>query len=336
MSNSTKIRNFLIGTGVVSAAVLMFLISAEFIARTYYDNLTTTSDNNSYFAQRWNKVHAGEMNNWGFRGPEFQPEAVPGITRIAVIGDSFTFGQGIEMKDRLTEQLRDALNKNGNRFEILNFGTPGAETEDHIVTLDKVLSGAHPDFILVQWFVNDVEGHKKRRAEPLRLIPVAWFDAYLKSHSALYFLLNKGWVQLQVQYGGLKSYTDYMRERYEDPQSIPSRKASDEFRTLLALAASRGVPLGAFLYPEIEDVGGDPTRYSHGFLFERTLSQCTESGVHCIDLRPELARIKHTESLWVNEFDHHPNAEVNRIATEAVIAAFGSEWHLPEMGYSAH
>lgn len=61
------------------------------------------------------------------------------------------------MTERLEALLRDAdLNA-----EVLNFGRPGSETVDHVETLQDAVLPLQPDFVLLQWFVNDVEGHDK-------------------------------------------------------------------------------------------------------------------------------------------------------------------------------
>ena len=40
---------------------------------------------------------------------------------------------------------------------MLNFGTAGANTPEHLATVTKLLQEVHPDFVLLQWYVNDVE-----------------------------------------------------------------------------------------------------------------------------------------------------------------------------------
>jgi len=71
----------------------------------------------------------------------------------------------------MTNILEEKLNASGQKYEVLNFGRPGAETVDELALLPTVLSLA-PDFVLPQWFVNDVEGHdKSRRPSGRRLVP---------------------------------------------------------------------------------------------------------------------------------------------------------------------
>jgi hypothetical protein len=70
--------------------------------------------------QKW------RMNNLGFRGPDIALSPAPGVTRIAVIGASETFGlyesEGHEYPARIQAQL-DSIAPG--RYEVVNVGLPG-------------------------------------------------------------------------------------------------------------------------------------------------------------------------------------------------------------------
>jgi GDSL-like Lipase/Acylhydrolase family len=326
VGSSERWRGALTALALIGSSVLLTLAIAEAAMRFAYRHITTTADNYSYFARRWYDAHAAEISAAGFREREYSPHAAAGVVRIAVIGDSFTFGSGIELNQRLTNRLEAELNRRGGRFEVLNFGKPGHETEHEIETLRQVLDEAHPDFVLVQWFVNDVEGRNKQRPQPLPLLPSIRVDYFLKRHSALYFFLNKGWVQLQVSQGWVKSKDDYMKERFGDPHSPASEAGTRAFKELLLMPRAAGIGVGAFLYPPLDGIDGDPKRFSNGFIIDRTLATCREINVRCVDLRPDLMRLQPLEKRWANELDHHPSGETNRVATQAVLRAFEQDW----------
>jgi hypothetical protein len=320
-------RSALLHLALLAVSSGIALALAEAVPRLVFRHITTTDDNYSYFARRWRDSHAGEFDADGFRTRPYSEFPSKGVTRIAVIGDSFTFGSGIEIGDRVTNLIEEELNARGTQsFEVLNFGKTGQETEDEIETLQTVLARAHPHFVLLQWFVNDVEARPKRRPEPWPLLPSARVDYFLKARSALYFLLNRGWLQLQLNRGWVQTYEDYMRERFMDPRAPVSIEATRTFATLLTMPRAAGVEVGGFLYPQLEAVGGDPGRFPNEFLLERTLATCHALDVRCVDLRGPLAQLRPPERRWVNQFDHHPSAEANRVAAVAVLAAFEQEW----------
>lgn len=87
-----------------------------------------------------------------------------------------------------------------------------------------------------------------------------------------------------------------------------------------------GIGVGAFLYPKLDGIEGDPKGFSNGFIIDRTLATCREINVRCVNLRPNLARLQPLERRWANELDHHPSGETNRVAAQAVLRAFEQEW----------
>lgn len=66
--------------------------------------------------------------------------------RIAVLGDSFTWGHGVEQQDRYTDLLEKATG-----VEILNFGVTAYGTLQYYLLMDKVLS-FHPDVVIIATF----------------------------------------------------------------------------------------------------------------------------------------------------------------------------------------
>ena len=70
------------------------------------------------------------LNRDGMRDREFPLAKPPGTFRIACIGDSITFGFGIDHPaDTYPQRLESLLNSycgsSSQRFEVLNFGVPG-------------------------------------------------------------------------------------------------------------------------------------------------------------------------------------------------------------------
>ncbi len=79
----------------------------------------------------------------------------PETFRIAVIGDSFTFGVGTEMEDSYIGILRKIFERNNSNIEILNAGCTGYNALQEVESYKKVLRKYTPDLILVGAFFND-------------------------------------------------------------------------------------------------------------------------------------------------------------------------------------
>ncbi len=313
-------------TAVILILTGVALIGSELALRFVFRDITTTADNGSYFAGRWYRQPANaRQNKWGFRERNFSVPKPAGTYRIVVIGDSLTFGQGVSEPARFTHLIETELNQSGNRFEVLNFGVAGAETTHEIRYLAKILAHAQPDYVLLQWFMNDIEGDdKSQRPQPRVLVQNSILHPRLFRGSVLYFLLNRQWMQMQETLGFIESYTSYMHRRFADPKSDASRSGMRTLAEFVAACRNARVPLGLVLFPQaVPDMRAN---YPFGFLHDRTLDLCSREGLRCLDLREAYAAEPDYRRLWVNRFDPHPSAAANRLAAEHILHTFGADW----------
>ena len=71
-------------------------------------------------------------NEYGYRGPARAPEKPEGVFRIAALGDSFVYGQGVPANDAVSAQLERKLSDQLPGVEVLNFGVPGYNMEEYL------------------------------------------------------------------------------------------------------------------------------------------------------------------------------------------------------------
>ena len=105
-----------------------------------------------------------ETNKEGLRGREFEREKSEDTIRILAIGDSHTFGWGVNKSDRYTTKtethLNNSLDKN---VEIINAGVSGwGIREFKNFYLERGIS-YKPDFVLVNIAFHDVLSIEKQR-----------------------------------------------------------------------------------------------------------------------------------------------------------------------------
>lgn len=300
--------------------VLTFVIAAELAVRWIFRDVTTTSDNRSYFAMRWKQQNV-RINSWGFRGPESRLTKAAGIYRIAVVGDSHTEGQGVGEEDRFTNVLERRLNSLRGGYEVLNLGRAGAETADHVTVLSNVGFASNPDFVLLQWYVNDVEGDDKSgRPRPWRMLPSGFVVRQLHARSALFYLLNRQWDTMQ-QSVLPKTYEDYMTERFGDPDSPASRAAQDTLQRFVDACKAYGLPLGIVLF------GWSYSAHSRlDFLVDRVLMLCRREELRCVDMRSAFAQHDEGTRLWANRFDSHPGTLAHQLVAEELLRGFADVW----------
>jgi lysophospholipase L1-like esterase len=238
-----------------------------------------------------------------------------------VIGDSFTWGQGIEATERFTNLVEASL---GPRYEVLNFGLPGHDMPQHLQVLDGVLP-LHPDFVLLQLFVNDFETAAMERPRPRPLISDAAADGWGRS-SALYELANRRWVQLQEATGITESYVHYLDRNLRDPAAPNARLAFGMLDEFIRKTEAARVPVGLVLFPMTDAMGPHGSNYPVGYIHEHVRQISAAAGVPFLDLLPAFSTFADPKSLWVSPLDAHPNAVANRRAAAEILERFGDIW----------
>ncbi len=327
---ASKRKAFISNVLLLGVTLAVGLIVAEVFVRYMFQDITTTGDYSSYFTHRWISKHPPSTNRLGFREREITKKKAPDVYRIIVVGDSFTYGQGVLYDERFTgiieQRLNSAQTKDSRIYEVLNFGKPGAETIDHTGFLDAIFE-LDPDFMLLQWLPNDVEGHDhSARPKSYRLVPSDFVSGWLHKHSALFYLIKTGVNGFQTRLGFVESYGDSMNKRFSDPESKDSRRANQEMDEFISRVKDRNIPLGIVMFPYLIDTGGNPDNFAYGFLFERVLEACHREAVKCLDLRPALAGVSPASGLWLHQFDAHPSPLTNEVAAEAVLETFSDVW----------
>jgi hypothetical protein len=305
---------------LLMVALSIATVGAEYATRLIFRDVTTSTDNSGFFTRRWLRSRPSRRNAAGFRGPSYSDTKPPGTYRIAIVGDSFTFGNGIRQEDRFSDLLQAQL---PSRIEVLNFGEPGANTPEHEKRVEEVLRTVHPDFILLQWYVNDMEDDDVTgRPAPRPLVPP--MHDWLNARSALYNVANIKWAETQVRLGWQRSYVDYINDRLSNPHGQSAQSDNRHLRALIDHSRTAGVPIGIVLFPDTAAPLNDS--YPFGYLHDRVLATCADYGMTCVDLRQDFAKVKDHRQLWASRFDHHASARANVIAAERILSTFAAKW----------
>lgn len=301
---------------IALTTLCLFLVIGEYAARYWLGDVTTTRDR-SYFFRRWLKTV--DKNSWGFREREFDLRNPLGVYRIAIIGDSITYGQGIEVEQRFSNVLERQLNNHeGKRkYEVLNFGRNGAETVDEVQFLLHPVLNTKPDFVLLQWYQNDVEGHDKNGRPSFQgLVPSPSLQSLFQANSVVFYLLNEQWITLQSRLGWVQSYKEYMLARFTDPNSPSSVAAKSELQKFIDICKQHGIPLGMVLFTHEVELG---------FLADRVLALCQREAIPCLDLRETFAEHKPD---WASRLDPHPGPSANRLVADRLMQTFSETWRV--------
>jgi lysophospholipase L1-like esterase len=100
-------------------------------------------------------------NSLGFRDREYAERKPAGTRRVAILGDSMTWGLGVANDSCYSEVLERALAANadasaGAPVEVLNFGAAGYGTDQEYLLFRDVVRRFEPDVVVVAYNANDV------------------------------------------------------------------------------------------------------------------------------------------------------------------------------------
>ena len=304
----------------VTALVLaVSLVSAEYAARVVFRGAHPSGRAGDFVA-----THGGGpaivINSLGFREREVLPKT-PRTYRIAIVGDSFTWGQGIEAPERFSNLIEGSL---GPGYEVLNFGRPGDDMPEHLDVLEQALH-ASPDFVLLQLYINDFETKQMQRPRPHPLLPGP-FDRSLERSSVLYNLMNQEWGVLQPHLGLVDSYEEYMAKNLHDPSVPNAQLAFGMLNQFIDAARRAGVACGTVLFPAPDAMGPHGSHYPFGYLHDRVALTCANQEIRCLDLLPAFSTIADPRTMWVSPFDAHPNRMANDRAAREILQRFRSSW----------
>ncbi|MFN8392316.1 MAG: SGNH/GDSL hydrolase family protein [Bdellovibrionota bacterium] len=98
-----------------------------------------------------------KTNSYGMRSPEITVEKPANTFRLALLGDSFAFGWGVEADKIFAKVIQDELAKKfaGRNVEVLNFGVPGYASFQEAALFEDSGFKFSPDAVLVYFVEND-------------------------------------------------------------------------------------------------------------------------------------------------------------------------------------
>lgn len=264
-------------------------------------------------------------NSFGMRGGEPAPDATPGLFRILVLGDSFTFGFGVAEEEAypavLMKILNDRLPPTGGRYEVLNLGVLGYSTRDEAIRLAHVSPSLHPKGVILGYVLNDPEIDPRPSLHKVFDRPSWWRRSHVLR------LLHLAGNTLEVwRFGG----GDYLRYLHA-PGREKWQSVVDGFAAVRDLAARGDFRVMVVIFPMIpeRDWGG----YSYTDLHRRVGEAAAACGFEVVDLLEPFSK-QSPAQLRVSTGDGHPTALGHRLAAEAIAArwdpaaprAARSEW----------
>jgi len=95
-------------------------------------------------------------NDLGFRTVPVSQKP-KGHKRIVIVGDSWTYGQGVRYEDTFTYQLQKMLSRKDDSWQVYNLAMPGWNTANQIAALRTFFSQLQPDVVVFCPTSNDID-----------------------------------------------------------------------------------------------------------------------------------------------------------------------------------
>ncbi len=144
-----------------------------------FHGVWTQIPSQSWTDRRYSPPITYRFDRNGFRGAGFDEQRPSGRLRVALVGDSFIFGLGVEEDQTLKARVEEQLARRGlaDKVEVLNLGIPGTNLATHIrmysialevLKADVVVMGVFEDNDLSAWDVQD-EIEQLPRVSPFSL-----------------------------------------------------------------------------------------------------------------------------------------------------------------------
>lgn len=279
-------------------------------------------------------------NSHGFRDREYTMAKPQNTYRILVLGDSFTWGVGLDAEETLPKLLESRLSEetSSGEVEVINAAIPGYNTVEEFLLLKEEGVKYDPDMVLVVFNLNDIEylpelsdqGYEHMEATPVVEVDHDENIADFALHGGVRGFINK----IEVRSNLLKFLVPRVGSLLRRMGLIQSTEFSWVARILQGytdanpgwLEAKRGLKgiadvcrannceLLVAVYPIFAELKDYKGHQAH----QAVLEFCESSGIAAVDLLP-LFENTPTMSHWVNIMDSHPNAEAHRRVAEKLL-----------------
>lgn len=259
-------------------------------------------------SKKWDARHV-ILNNEFLRDRNFVEQKQEGVTRIGVLGDSITFGGGIEdVNNRFSNILERKLRESGKNVEVYNIGKPGYDTVTEIPVYDQI---KHYNFDIIVWeyFVNDIQPGSDSTGSPI-------IENNSKKSAFVNFLSNRSYFFDFMYWRFSNRYQKtFQALRTADIAQYSNKpvlvRHKEDIKTLLGKIKEQNSKVVVIMFPSNVLLGPNyPT-----FVHEMMGTYFRENGAEFYDLYNDL-KDKDGKTLMASKFDPHPNEIVHEIAAE--------------------
>jgi lysophospholipase L1-like esterase len=301
---------------VLIVTIVILIIVGEVVLRLFFaDTINAEYGLGPGYDNLADKVF---LNSLGFRDTEHSFD-LGSAKRILIIGDSMTYGAGIEdFDDTYGRILQQKLNENYGEgsFEVIILARPGYSTIDELRLLRDLGLKFNPDILILGYQTNDAEGPTSRVGFEKLYFHHYFFPyavgGWLYRHSYFYYLFESRLKNLLRANNFVEvTYQDYISHLYDNNNPF-----LEQHSKMLSLFIKLGQENGArVLVVDIPGLLKEPYPFISAMEYVENVS--VANGAEYFNLLPSISGYNRQE-IRVSFLDGHPNEKGQALFGEAL------------------
>lgn len=303
---------------LLGGSLCLSLLAAEGLARWLYEPAEAPALPSSLRAA----TRTPRKERYRFR-EDALPQDILAADRVRVLllGDSFTFGSGVaRSEDRFSDLVERRLNRElggaqGRRFHLFNAGRSATEPRRWLDYLRFLLPVYRPQHVIAIFSLRD--GTDLRTS----------YRFYREKFLALQAPYERRWWYRFTHLGRFaadrlvqRAFADYYLQQYHDaylggPEQRKTWELQQGYLQDIREECRRsGATFHLVIFPMLFGLEG---RYPFAAVEEKILGFARSQKIAAFSLTPAFAG-RESASLWVAQYDQHPNEEGHRVAAAAL------------------
>lgn len=310
------------GLIILIMIILLFLIVLESYLRI------TIKDETSLYgfgpgSIKFNKEHV-VLNNDLMRDRNYTLEKDNNTIRIAVFGDSFTFGSGINnASDVYVKVLEKKLNNKsgGKNYEVMNFGVAGYDFNKQLKDLNDKGMKYNPDIVIFGTNINDIDVDKDdlpSRSEEYHIIQLPYLGFWLRNSLYSYYFVESRFNRI-VENSGLKENIEEYLIRVQLSREFNDFN-SKKIKEMIDYVNDKSIKPVIVVFPLINGF----KNYTLMPLYDFIINESISNGVEPIGILGVWKQYNESQ-LVVNNYDSHPNELAHSLAAEEIYRVMKTE-----------
>jgi len=271
-----------------------------------------------------------KINSFGFRRSKVSLRKAAGVTRIAVLGDSWAFGWGVNQDQVVTYLVEKQLNQSSEKkqFEVMNFSLFGYNFQQQEAVLREKVLAFKPDVVIFAFNINDLEGidllslndSQVKEMNGYKISKRNFYNVMRNiekignEYSHTFRLIDTALRGLAILMHIDKPGKEFYFKKFYENNAPEFMFLSDALQRINRLSKENNFDAYIFYFPWMQELTQEnPYKET----FEKVSNVAKKNGFSTLNLFP-FFKDQDVRKLRISNIDGHPTALGHRIAADAI------------------